>query len=228
MFGWLTRLFSRGGTATPSRKDIIEVQREGKSLERRREELLYKGVELEEQIKALFEDYKKCERDLLKKELLRSLTIKRAEYESIESRLARLGEAATANRRRSAFMESFMDLRQVTEEDLDQLEKLQRVRQEQERRVAIYHDRVIELTETRPETSEAIERLERETLEKLQEQERRTAARQKGTPAEPAAPTESPEEVERQIRELLDKPEAAVAAPERPVAAPEPPAIEKA
>lgn len=221
MFGWLTRLFLRGGTANPSRKDIIDVQREGKSLERRREELLYKGVELEEQIKALYEDYKKCERDLLKKELLRSLTIKRAEYESIESRLARLGEAATANRRRSAFMESFMDLRQVTEEDLDQLENLQRVRQEQERRVAIYHDRVIELTETRPEASEAIERLERETLEKLEEQERRTAARQKGTPAEPVAPKESPEEVERQIREMLDKPEAAVAAPE-------PPAIEKA
>jgi len=199
MFEWLTKFFGRRAVAPPKAGELRQVERDRHVLGERREKLLYEALERDDEIQRLYKEYKATDRDLLKKELLRTLTIKKAEYESLMARLERLGEAAVANTRRSAFLQSFLDLPQVTEEDLTRLESLQNVRREQERRSAMFADRVIELTEMSPETSIEAQRLQQETLEALQAQDRRQQA------AAEAAPRPLPAEVERKLEEALER-----------------------
>lgn len=163
---WLRRLFSR--STTPTEGEIGATDKTRRELAERRERILYEAIELDDEIQRVFRRWKETDSDLLKKELLRTLTIKRAEYESLEARLSKIGEAELSMTRRSAFLQSFLDLPEVTEADLERLESLQGERQVRERRAVLYTDRVIGLTEMRPESSIKAQELEQRTVEKLE------------------------------------------------------------
>jgi hypothetical protein len=196
---FLSWLFGRGPKA-PKKREISKVDKNRQDLSSRRERLLYDAMELEEEIQRLFKKFKEEESELLKKELTRSLTIKRAEYESLESRLAKIGESELAMTRRSAFLQSFLDLPEITDDDLERLEELQDVRRDRERKAVLYTDKVIGLTDMKSETSERAEMLERETLDKLQAEDH---ARQRK--AEQKAAREKKEEMARLEKAALDK-----------------------
>jgi hypothetical protein len=167
---WFRRLFGRSNE--PTAKEVSATDKTRRELSGRRERLLYEAIELDDEIQRLYRKWKEADSDLLKNEMLRSLTIKRAEYESMEARLSKIGEAELGMTRRSAFMQSFLDLPEVTDKDLERLESLQSERQERERRAVLYTDKVIGLTEMRPESSIMAEELQQRTVEKLEAEDR--------------------------------------------------------
>jgi len=165
LFNWWRRRSDR-----PGKKELSGAAQSRAELEKRREKLLYEALEIDHEIQGLYRRYKESDNALLKQELTRTLTIKRAEYESLQSRLTRLGDAELSAARRSAFLQSFLDLPSITERDLDRLENLQSLRRDEERRAVLFTDRVIGLTDTVAERSERAEELERETIGLLEAQ----------------------------------------------------------
>jgi hypothetical protein len=208
VFGFLKKLFGSSKAARPNKSEIKKVGETGKSLEKKREALYYEAVSLETEIKDLYEKYQNAESKIQKAEYTRSLTIKKAEFDSLSARLDRLGEAAVANTRRSAFMQSFLDLPEITEEDLDRLEELQEERQQQERRSAMYADRVIELTEMAPETSMEAQRLQKETLEELEAEAKEAEAKKAAAEKKKELPAETLEKIEGELKDSDEKKEA--------------------
>jgi len=203
LFGWLFRRKPR----RPGDKEIARVEKTRRELTDRREKLLYEAMELDEEIARLFEKYQETDKELLKRELRHALTVKRAAYKSIEARLGKIGESELSMTRRSAFLQSFLDLPEITDEDLHRLEELQSVRKEQERKGVLYTDKVIALTEMAPERSVEAERLEQETIDKLEAEARsRLRETEQKNAAEARSRREEMERLERAASKALDEP----------------------
>jgi hypothetical protein len=208
---FLSRLFRRE-PRSPKKGEIKKVDKTRKDLSSRRERLLYEAMELDDELQRLYKKYQEEDSELLKKELMRSLTIKRADYESLEARLAKLGESELAMTRRSAFLQSFLDLPEITDKDLDRLEELQDVRKERERRSVLYTDKVIGLTDMQSETSEQAESLQQRALDALEAEDRARQRKAEQKAAKEAAREKKEDMVrlEKAAREKLAEDDGAV------------------
>src|SRR5687768_8353762 len=80
IFGWLRRLLGGKQTTPPTEREVKGIEKDRASLQEKRSRLLYEAMELDDQIQGLYTRFKKTENDVMKKELMRDLTIKRAEY----------------------------------------------------------------------------------------------------------------------------------------------------